>query len=150
MIESVEFKLKPTHSNAWDIIINIVSEEYEPFKEFRDMKWFLLDAYETFGFSKLINREILTHKTFHQLIKSKHTFDLVMIEPFFCQEATLLLGHILQAPVIHMGATGPHPGLLEAMGAPNEVSFMPELYSYLSDEMTLLERVQNLHYSVIR
>lgn len=114
------------------------------------MRWFLQGSFESLQYTKKSNHEILTNETFQQLIKSKQSFDLVMIEPFFHQEAMIVLGHIFQAPVIHMGAIGPHSNILEAMGSPNEVSFMPEIYSYLSDEMTFLERVQNLHYTAIR
>ncbi|KAL1461767.1 hypothetical protein WDU94_013639 [Cyamophila willieti] len=125
-------------------------EEFDAWRDCKDMKWFVLDAIFTRKVSQQLNQEILESFTFRELITSKQSFDLVMIEPFFAQESTVILGHVFNAPVISMGAVPAHATMLDAMHSPNLPSFMPELYSYMTAEMTLLERIQNWHYSAVR
>lgn len=113
------------------------------------MNWFFKDTIFNVQFNRQINEEILSDSEFRELLTSQETFDLVMVEPFFSQEASLLLGHHFKAPVISMGAVGPNTNLLDAMHSPNNPSFMPEIYSYMTDEMTFLQRIQNWHYSAL-
>ncbi|KAI5706297.1 hypothetical protein M8J75_006741 [Diaphorina citri] len=133
-------------NQAFDNIMN----EFDAFRDCKDLNWFLIDTYDTLKMSHEINQEVLEDPKFRQLVKSKQSFDLVMVEPFFMQEVTVVLGHIFNAPVIHLAATGPYGNILEAMGSPNIVSFMPEIYSYLKSNMSLVERIQNFHYTMIR
>uniref|UniRef100_A0A8D8X770 UDP-glucuronosyltransferase n=1 Tax=Cacopsylla melanoneura TaxID=428564 RepID=A0A8D8X770_9HEMI len=125
-------------------------EEFDVWRDCKDTNWFFLDTIHTRTLAQQLNQEILESLTFRELITSKQSFDLVMIEPFFHQECTVLLGHVFKAPVINMGAVPPQAAMLDAMHSPNLPSFMPEIYSSLTAEMTFLERIQNWHYTVVR
>ncbi|KAI5746275.1 hypothetical protein M8J77_001805 [Diaphorina citri] len=101
--------------------------------------------------STKVNREIISEPHFNNLIRSgRGSFDIVLAEPLFGQEATVYLGHALGVPLINLGASAAHADILDVMGSPNIVSHMPEFYSSLTDRMNFIERAINFIYAIHR
>lgn len=127
-----------------------IMDEFNPLEKYKTQPWFFKELMIMVECAYNIYQDILVDPTFKKLITSREKYDLVMVEPFFVQEITTVLGHIFNCPVIGILCAEFQSTVLNTMDSPNFVSFMPELYSYLSSKMNFWERIQNLHYYVLR
>lgn len=91
----------------------------------------------------------LAHPHFQQLLRSDAHFDVVIIEYFMC-DAFLGLGHHFNAPVIILTSQSGIKRAFDFVGSPVIPSFMPNLYTSLSDRMTFWERARNLLYYCVQ
>ncbi|CAH1403021.1 unnamed protein product [Nezara viridula] len=70
-------------------------------------------------------------------------FDLVIVEPFFCQLPFLAFGHKYGAPIVSLVSTSMSPRLSAAAGNSHPFSYIPNLKLKFTDHMTFWERFQN-------
>ncbi|GBP55609.1 UDP-glucuronosyltransferase 2B15 [Eumeta japonica] len=74
-------------------------------------------------------------------------FDLVMVEDFF-QQIFYVLSYKYRAPLILISAFGMGHYMNEYMGGSLEISHVPHEFSTLSADMTALDRLKNLIYTL--
>lgn len=77
------------------------------------------------------------------LLKSKEHFDLVIIEPFFAQEALLGFGHRFGAPVVSIHTAGAHSVVNRVTGNSLSLASIPDATLPYSNHMTFFERAVN-------
>ncbi|CAH0383478.1 unnamed protein product [Bemisia tabaci] len=86
---------------------------------------------------------MLESTVFQDLIHNDNKFDLVFMEPFFGQEAQIVLGHLLKAPVIVYSSFGHDPDILRYMGALNAVAYLEQWQLGYAGLTSLFERMEN-------
>lgn len=74
-------------------------------------------------------------------------FDLVILEQFF-HDSWLLFAHKYQAPVVTIATLGHADYFDNAMGFMTPAAFVPHYVLALSDQMTFVERCQNVFWSI--
>ncbi|CAH0776161.1 unnamed protein product [Bemisia tabaci] len=92
--------------------------------------------------------EILESSVFQDLIHNENKFDLVFMEVFFGQEPLVILGHLLDAPVVAFATFGHMPDILRYMGAPNAVAYLSHFNVDYAGSLSLTQRLENawIHY----
>jgi len=84
-----------------------------------------------------------------KLIHSKGLhFDLVLFENFF-HECFVAIGHKFNAPVVQLFPSIPNAGIAQLHGNPYVGSYIPDVNSGFSDEMSFIERLTNTALSFI-
>lgn len=75
-------------------------------------------------------------------------FDLVLFENFF-HECFVTIGHKFNAPVVQLFPSVPNAGVAQWYGNPYAGSYIPDINSGLSDNMSFIERLTNTAISFI-
>lgn len=75
-------------------------------------------------------------------------FDLVLFENFF-HECFVAIGHKFNAPVIQLFPSIPNAGVAQWHGNPYDVSYIPEINSGFSNNMSFMERLTNTAISFV-
>ncbi|EFA11927.1 UDP-glucuronosyltransferase 1-8-like Protein [Tribolium castaneum] len=130
-------------------------ENLEDFKQ-REKMYFTKDKtneLETLRNMTLTHTEnTFTNPQVKELLESNETFDLVIIDWFF-NEASLIFGHRLKAPVIYVSAFGNMLFLNDFTGNTLPYSYVPGAALSTSDEMSFKHRVVmtllNLGYNLV-
>lgn len=87
---------------------------------------------------------------FQEFLNDKDSqFDLVIVEPFFCQQPFLAFGHKYGAPVISLVSTSISPRISMAAGNSHPFSYIPNNKLKFTDHMTFWERAQNTFVSIV-
>lgn len=87
---------------------------------------------------------------FQEFLNDKDSnFDLVIVEPFFCQQPFLAFGHKYGAPVVSMVSTSISSKISAAAGNPHPLSYIPNLKLAFTDHMTFWERAQNTFVGIM-
>lgn len=76
-------------------------------------------------------------------------FDLLLIEPFFCQQPLMAFAHKYGASVIAIVTTYISPGIAALSGNPYPMAYVPNMKLTLTDHMNFWERVENTFFSFI-
>ncbi|XP_014286425.1 UDP-glycosyltransferase UGT4 [Halyomorpha halys] len=76
-------------------------------------------------------------------------FDLVILEPFFCQQPFLAFGHKYGAPVVSMVSSSMSPRISAAAGNSHPLAYIPNLKLKFTDHMTFWERAQNAFVGIV-
>nr|XP_014286413.1 UDP-glucuronosyltransferase 2B23-like isoform X2 [Halyomorpha halys]XP_014286417.1 UDP-glucuronosyltransferase 2B23-like isoform X2 [Halyomorpha halys] len=76
-------------------------------------------------------------------------FDLLIIEPFFCQQPLMALAQKYRASVVAIVTIYISPGISAASGTPFPMAYVPNMNSALTDHMSFWERVENTFFSFI-
>ncbi|XP_050423741.1 UDP-glycosyltransferase UGT4-like [Adelges cooleyi] len=93
---------------------------------------------------------VLSHKKMMEFIHSEsYSFDLVMVETFV-QEYTVAIGHKFNAPVINLVPAALWPSISKWLHMPSTFSYIPDICSSVTDEMTFIERLKNTISGVIQ
>lgn len=104
------------------------------------MSWFLWPKFT----ETTINRP--------SVLKFIHTeylhFDLVLFENFF-HESFVAIGHKFNAPVVQLFPSVPNAGVAKWHGNPYHGSYIPDVNSGFSDDMSFMERFTNTALSFI-
>ena len=79
---------------------------------------------------------------FHQLLKLKNVYDLIIIEGTF-NECLLPLVELLDVPFIYMVGIAPPPWLMDAIGSTLAFDHFPHPGSNYVDEMNIWQRLYN-------
>lgn len=69
-------------------------------------------------------------------------FDLVLFENFF-HECFVAIGHKFNAPVVQLFPSTPNAGIAQRHGNPYDGSYIPDINSGFSDDMSFMERLTN-------
>ncbi|KAI5746283.1 hypothetical protein M8J77_001866 [Diaphorina citri] len=96
-----------------------------------------------FNFGIFISQEVFANRAFQDLLHSNDTYDLVILESFFGQEALAVLGHKFQAPIIAETSYGTPHNCFLFMGNPNLYAYMPDYKFAFPARMDFLQRLQN-------
>lgn len=88
------------------------------------------------------SRAILENSKVRNLLKSNHSFDLIIIDLVMC-EALVVLGYHFKAPVIAVSTVGTMEMVNMVTWNPQPPAYVPSLFLSFSDEMTFLQRVLN-------
>lgn len=99
-----------------------------------------------YAISTVVTERTLSHSRFQQLIRSDAKFDVIVID-MSLSEPLIGLGHLFQAPVVAMSPIESPKFATDLLGIPDIPSYVPDMLSAFSDEMTFLERARNLLYS---
>lgn len=86
---------------------------------------------------------MFANRAFQDLLHSNDTYDLVILESFFGQEALAVLGHKFQAPIIAETSYGTPHNCFLFMGNPNLYAYMPDYKFAFPARMDFLQRLQN-------
>ncbi|XP_077291582.1 UDP-glycosyltransferase UGT5-like isoform X2 [Arctopsyche grandis] len=81
------------------------------------------------------------------LRNDKSHFDLIIMELFF-QEAFYMFAHKYKAPVVAISTMGFHQYIGDFMGSPLQLAYMPHEFLRSRGRLGLLDRLQNLYYTV--
>ncbi|CAH0555383.1 unnamed protein product [Brassicogethes aeneus] len=93
-------------------------------------------------------RKIFNIKSVKDLLRSKEKFDVIIMENFI-NDAFIGLGNHFKAPVILI-APGPTTYLCNYfVSNPSPSSYVPNIASRFSSDMTLIERMKNLYYDIL-
>ncbi|XP_049823751.1 UDP-glucosyltransferase 2-like isoform X2 [Aethina tumida] len=96
----------------------------------------------------MYTEDVFKLKNMQKLIESKEKFDLVIVE-IFVNDALLGLAHHFDAPLIVM-APGPMSFMCNHLvGNPSPSSYVPNIVSPFTTNMTIWERMQNLYYDIV-
>ncbi|XP_018915403.2 UDP-glucosyltransferase 2 [Bemisia tabaci] len=89
--------------------------------------------------------EVLESSVFHDLIRSKDNYDVIIAEPFFGAEAFVVLGQVFKAPVVALSTFGYNSNILRFAGAANAIAYLPykDGISVGPGPMGLLQRLDN-------
>ncbi|XP_014275846.1 UDP-glycosyltransferase UGT4 [Halyomorpha halys] len=88
---------------------------------------------------------VLQEEGIQKLIHSKRSFDAVIMESYFFQEANSALIHKFGAVGIELVPLADSAWVNELSGLPNSYSFMMDYKTMLTDQMTLSDKIYNLY-----
>ncbi|CAH1403023.1 unnamed protein product [Nezara viridula] len=87
---------------------------------------------------------------FQEFMKENNSkFDLLIIEPFFCQQPLMAFAHKYGASVVAIVTIYISPGISAISGNPYPMAYVPNMKLTFTDNMNFWERVQNTFYSFI-
>jgi glucuronosyltransferase len=84
----------------------------------------------------------LQHSEMKKLLSSQEEFDLIILD-LFLTDALLGLSTVFDCPIIALSANGPHSWVNEVLGSPRPSSFVPHMFTDLTDRMNLGKRLEN-------
>lgn len=90
-----------------------------------------------------ISVSVRNSKNFQSFLKGKQNFDIVIVEPMFCEEI-LGLGHHFGAPIISIAPVFESTEMNGFTAMPALKSFMPTIYMRYTDKMNFWERLHNM------
>ncbi|KAF2887189.1 hypothetical protein ILUMI_18984, partial [Ignelater luminosus] len=140
------FPLKSPMKNYEDIYIDelLKFKEEEMVQMFTETEKgsFLEKLSITYRILSRTNEICLSHKSVQNLLSSNRTYDLVMLD-WILTDCMLGIAHHYKAPVIAVSAFGSSLLSHKVTGNPSPYSYVPNIYTTGSDEMSFSERVMN-------
>lgn len=85
---------------------------------------------------------IVKDRVFQKFLSAKESFDVLIVQ-LFVGDALLSLGHYFNAPVIGISPSTLNKWSRNAVGAPNLASFVPNIVTGYSDQMSFWQRAYN-------
>uniref|UniRef100_A0A182MLU6 Uncharacterized protein n=1 Tax=Anopheles culicifacies TaxID=139723 RepID=A0A182MLU6_9DIPT len=124
-----------------DILTNAFSLEdftgrnfFDNFKEFYELAAWGVSSCKASLNSSAIDEVLAAHR--------KAPFDLVIME-FFATDCMAGIGWLMQVPLVGLSSCALMPWHYDRIGLPDSPSYIPSEFSSSSEEMSLLERVEN-------
>lgn len=92
-----------------------------------------------------VTEAALDDEVLHNFLNNDKTnYDLLILEPYFCQEPFIAIGHKLNVPVIAVHAMSLTPWYSFLSGNEIALHLQPNLRSAYSNRMTFAERLNNV------
>lgn len=104
------------------------------------MSWFVWPKFTELTVNKSSVLKLIHSEGLH--------FDLVIFENFF-HECFVTIGHKFNAPVVQLFPSVPHAGIAQLYGNPYQASYIPDVNSGFSDNMSFMERLENTAISFV-